>query len=180
MQTALVLCALIAQPPTLLYWRIFPFGVYAGCPRPNQHGSNNTEIPRGRAQMCFICILKKLEFWYLAKKIAERISEIHFYGEREKGKDPTQSCDKTPLPIEQSQQEAHMTRIVHLSTSFWNETCLWWSATKTLTGRGRWDLAFCQFSLHSVKQFQRRSQKCTSQSKTRAVILVFRSARKPW
>ena len=43
-------------------------------------------------------------------------------------------------------------------------------------GRDRWDLASCQVSLNSVKQFQRRSQKCLSQSEARAAILFFRSA----
>ena len=45
-------------------------------------------------------------------------------------------------------------------------------------GRGRWDLASCKVSLNSVQQFQRRSQKCLSQSEARAAILFFRSARK--
>ena len=45
-------------------------------------------------------------------------------------------------------------------------------------GRGRWDLAFCQVSLNSVQQFQRRSRKCLSQSEARVAILFFRSARK--
>ena len=45
-------------------------------------------------------------------------------------------------------------------------------------GRGRWDLASCQVSLNSVQRFQRRSRKCLSQSKARAAILLFRSARK--
>ena len=40
-------------------------------------------------------------------------------------------------------------------------------------GRGRWDLAFCQVSLNSVQRFQRRSQKCLSQSEARAAILFF-------
>ena len=44
-------------------------------------------------------------------------------------------------------------------------------------GRGRRDLASCQVSLNSVKQFQ-RSRKCLSQSEVRAAILFFRSARK--
>ena len=45
-------------------------------------------------------------------------------------------------------------------------------------GRGRWDLASCQVLLYSVQWFQRRSQKCLSQSEARAAILFFRSARK--
>ena len=45
-------------------------------------------------------------------------------------------------------------------------------------GKGRWDLAFCQVSLNSVQWFQRRSEKCLSQSEVRATILFFRSARK--
>ena len=45
-------------------------------------------------------------------------------------------------------------------------------------GRGHWDLASCQVSLNSVHQFQRRSQKCLSQSEARAAILFFWSARK--
>ena len=44
-------------------------------------------------------------------------------------------------------------------------------------GRGRWDLASCQVSLNSVHRFQRSSRKCLSQSKARAAILFFRSAR---
>ena len=43
-------------------------------------------------------------------------------------------------------------------------------------GRGRWDYASSQVSLNSVQQFQRRSQKCLSQSETWAAILFFRSA----
>ena len=45
-------------------------------------------------------------------------------------------------------------------------------------GRGHWDLASCHVSLNSVQRFQRRSQKCLSQSEARAAILFFRSARK--
>ena len=45
-------------------------------------------------------------------------------------------------------------------------------------GRGRWDLASCQVSLNSIQRFQRRNQKCLSQSEARAAILFFRSARK--
>ena len=45
-------------------------------------------------------------------------------------------------------------------------------------GRGRWDLASCQVSLNSIKQFQRRSRKSLSQSEARAAILLFRLARK--
>ena len=45
-------------------------------------------------------------------------------------------------------------------------------------GRGRWDFASCQVSLNSIQRFQRRSQKCLSQSEARAAILFFRSARK--
>ena len=40
-------------------------------------------------------------------------------------------------------------------------------------GRGRWDLASCQVSLNSIQRFQRRSQKCLSQSEARAAILFF-------
>ena len=43
-------------------------------------------------------------------------------------------------------------------------------------GRGRWDLASCQVSLNSVRQFQKRSRKCLSKSEARATILFFRSA----
>ena len=40
-------------------------------------------------------------------------------------------------------------------------------------GRGHLDLAFCQVSLNSVRQFQRRSRKCLSQSEVgTAFILV--------
>ena len=49
---------------------------------------------------------------------------------------------------------------------------------KTQLDRGRSDLASCQVSLNSVQPFQRRSQKCLSQSEARAAILFFRSARK--
>ena len=45
-------------------------------------------------------------------------------------------------------------------------------------GRGHWDLASCQVSLNSVKQFQKRSRKCLSQSEDRAAILFFWSAQK--
>ena len=45
-------------------------------------------------------------------------------------------------------------------------------------GRRHYDLASCQVSLYSVQQFQRRSQKCLSQSEARAAILFFQSARK--
>ena len=38
---------------------------------------------------------------------------------------------------------------------------------------GRWDLASCQVSLNSLQRFQRRSQKCLSQSEARAAILFF-------
>ena len=38
-------------------------------------------------------------------------------------------------------------------------------------GRGRWDLASCQVSLNSIKQFQRRSPKSLSQSEARTAIL---------
>ena len=40
------------------------------------------------------------------------------------------------------------------------------------------NIASCQVSLNSVKQFQRRSRKCLSQSETRTAIVGFRSARK--
>ena len=49
---------------------------------------------------------------------------------------------------------------------------------KRKLGRGRWDLASCQVSLNSIQRFQRRSRKCLSQSKARAALLFFRSARK--
>ena len=42
-------------------------------------------------------------------------------------------------------------------------------------GRGGWDLASCQVLLNSVQRFQRKSQKCLSQSEARATILFFRS-----
>ena len=45
-------------------------------------------------------------------------------------------------------------------------------------GRGRWDLASCQFSLNSVQRFQRKCRKCFSQSEARAAILFFQSAQK--
>ena len=45
-------------------------------------------------------------------------------------------------------------------------------------GRERWDLASCQVSLNSVQRFQRRSQKCLSQSEATAAILFFWSALK--
>ena len=45
-------------------------------------------------------------------------------------------------------------------------------------GRGLWDLASYQILLNSVQWFQRRSQKCLSQSEARAAILFFRSAQK--
>ena len=45
-------------------------------------------------------------------------------------------------------------------------------------GRGLWDLASCQVSLNSIQWFQRRRRKCLSQSKARAAILFFWSARK--
>ena len=51
-------------------------------------------------------------------------------------------------------------------------------ARKTRFGRGRWNLASCHVSLNSVQQFQRRSRKCLGQSEARAVILLFRLARK--
>ena len=40
-------------------------------------------------------------------------------------------------------------------------------------GRGLWDLASYQVSLNSVQRFQRRSQKCLSQSEARSAILFF-------
>ena len=43
-------------------------------------------------------------------------------------------------------------------------------------GRGRWDLASYEVLLNSIQRFQRRSQKCLSQSEARAAILFFRSA----
>ena len=45
---------------------------------------------------------------------------------------------------------------------------------KTQLGRRCWDLASCQISLNPVQQFQRRSQKCLSQSW--AIFVEFRSA----
>ena len=39
-------------------------------------------------------------------------------------------------------------------------------------GRGHWDLASWQVSLNSVQRFQRRSQKCFSQSEARAAIFI--------
>ena len=45
-------------------------------------------------------------------------------------------------------------------------------------GRGRWELAFCQVSLNSVQQFQRKSRKCLCQSEDRTAILFFWSAEK--
>ena len=45
-------------------------------------------------------------------------------------------------------------------------------------GRGRWDLASYQVSSNSFQRFQRRSQKCLSQSEARAAILFFRYAQK--
>ena len=45
-------------------------------------------------------------------------------------------------------------------------------------GRGRWDFAFCQVSLKSVKQFQKRKQKCLSQSEARAAIMFYQLAEK--
>ena len=44
---------------------------------------------------------------------------------------------------------------------------------KQKLGRGRWDLAFCQIAVNSVQKFQRKSQKCLSQSEARAAILFF-------
>ena len=40
-------------------------------------------------------------------------------------------------------------------------------------GRGRWDLASCQVSLNYVLRFQRRSQKCLSQSETEAGVVKY-------
>ena len=57
-------------------------------------------------------------------------------------------------------------------------SCFFQSTRKHKLGRGHWDLASCQVSLNSVQRFQRRSQKCRSQSETRATILFFRSANK--
>ena len=45
-------------------------------------------------------------------------------------------------------------------------------------GRGRWDQPSCKVLSNSVQWFQRRSQKCLSQSEARAAILIFWSARK--
>ena len=56
--------------------------------------------------------------------------------------------------------------------------CFFDRPKKHKLGRGRWDLASCKVSLNSLQQFQRRSQKCLSQSEVRAAILFFRSARK--
>ena len=44
-------------------------------------------------------------------------------------------------------------------------------------GRGRWDLASCQFSLNFLQRLQGRNRKCLSQSEAGAAILFFRSAR---
>ena len=48
---------------------------------------------------------------------------------------------------------------------------------KLKLGRGRWDIASCRVSFNSIQLFQRRSQKCLSQSEARAAILFFRLAR---
>ena len=45
-------------------------------------------------------------------------------------------------------------------------------------GRAHLDLASCQVSSNSLQRFQRRSQKCLSQSELGVAILFFRSARK--
>ena len=57
-------------------------------------------------------------------------------------------------------------------------SCFSYHPEKHKLGRGRWDLASCQVSLNSVHRFQRRSQKCLSQSEARAAILFFRSSGK--
>ena len=44
-------------------------------------------------------------------------------------------------------------------------------------GRRLWDLASCQILLNYFQRFQRRSQKCLSQSEARAAILFFQLAR---
>ena len=66
---------------------------------------------------------------------------------------------------------------VHLST-MWNlfdrsaraVIFIYSSDWKTQLGRRCWDLASCQISLNPVQQFQRRSQKCLSQSWAMAAI----------
>ena len=57
-------------------------------------------------------------------------------------------------------------------------SCFSYRPEKHKLGRGCWDLASCQVSLNSVQRFQRRSQKCLSQSEARVAILFFPSARK--
>ena len=44
--------------------------------------------------------------------------------------------------------------------------------------RGRWDLVYCQVTVNSVQQLQRKGRKCPSQSEAIAVILIFQSATK--
>ena len=44
---------------------------------------------------------------------------------------------------------------------------------KHILGRVRWDLASYQVSSNSFQRFQRRSQKCFSQSEARAAIMFF-------
>ena len=87
----------------------------------------------------------------------------------------------TEIPWNKRPKRPH---IVHLSTichlfekSAKADIFVYWSARKIKLCRGHWDLASCQVSLNSVQRFQ-RSRKCLSQSKARAAILFFRSARK--
>ena len=75
--------------------------------------------------------------------------------------------------------------IVHLSTmchlcdrSARAVIFIYSSDWKTQLGKICWDLASCQISLNPVQQFQRRSQKCISQSWVMVAIFFYRSARK--
>ena len=73
----------------------------------------------------------------------------------------------------------HLSTMCHLFGGLARVAILFFrSAEKHKLGRGHWDLASCQVSLNSVQRFQRRSQKCLSQSEARAAILFFRSAKK--
>ena len=53
----------------------------------------------------------------------------------------------------------------------WQPSCFSDRPKKHKLGRGRWNLASCQVLLNSVKQFQRGSWECLSQSEARAAIL---------
>ena len=71
--------------------------------------------------------------------------------------------------------------IVHLSTmchlfdrSARAAIFIYSSDWKTQLGRRCWDLPSCQISLNPVQQFQRRSQKCLSQSWAMAAIFFLR------